>query len=825
MNMLDRLESLLGLRTLNYLNTGSRLSRIFRAVWFRPNSLGGQIESKDEKHPVLRFLALLLGILTHAILDLLNPIFGLVKLLLKPVKLLNQLLNRSLDTFVRKGKPQKPIVAMSQLVQQSLILKSALILLGGLMFLFVAQASLPLIGQWVFVSICYVFAQFFRRLPKRLAHLSLMMLTLLLLARYVFWRLTSSLDLVPGMETFMGYTLLMAEAYTWLILVLGFVQVSWPMERKPRQLDMAPEEWPDVDVFIPTYNEPLSVIKPTIYAARTMDWPVGKLTVYLLDDGHRPDFEAFAMQAGVEYISRPDNSHAKAGNINYALKHTNGEFIAIFDCDHIPCRSFLQTTMGWMLSNPKNSLVQTPHHFFSADPFEKNYDMFRKVPNEGELFYGLLQDGNDFWNATFFCGSCALIRRKPLEEVGGIAIETVTEDAHTSLKMHSLGYESVYLSTPQAAGLATESLAGHIGQRIRWARGMAQIFRTDNPFFKKGLSIFQRICYANAMLHFFYGIPRLIFLCMPGAFLFFEYHVLNAAALTIMSYAMPQLIFANYTNSVIQGKYRRSFWSEIYETVLSWYIVLPTTVAFINPKYGKFNVTAKGGLIKESYFDTNIAKPYLLLMLINLLAFGIGLFRLFVWNTHETGTVLMNLGWCVFNLFLLGAAVGVATEAPQDSVHHRVRMAIPALLRLPGGYTINCFTADYSSAGLGLMVADTSVLQHASRVQVGLYRGDREFLFPATLHIHDDGLVDAIFQPLSPEQEAQLIQCTFGRADAWLDWKEDDTPDQALAGLVDVLRKGMTGYSRLFSWLNYGVIYGLRRLYIGRNRSSSDRLL
>jgi len=264
----------------------------------------------------------------------------------------------------------------------------------------------------------------------------------------------------------------------------------------------------------------------------------------------------------VEYISRPDNSHAKAGNINYALKHTHGQYVAIFDCDHIPTRSFLQTSMGWFSRDPKCVLVQTPHHFFSADPFERNFNSFRQMPNEGSLFYGLIQDGNDYWNASFFCGSCAVIESKALLEVGGIAVETVTEDAHTALKLHSLGYNSVYLNNIQAAGLATETLAGHIGQRIRWARGMAQIFRTDNPMFKKGLSVFQRICYSNAMLHFFYGIPRMIFLIMPMAYLFFEQHLINAAAVTILSYALPQLIISSYTNSVIQGKYRRSFWSE-----------------------------------------------------------------------------------------------------------------------------------------------------------------------------------------------------------------------------------------------------------------------
>ncbi|MDI9229739.1 glycosyltransferase family 2 protein, partial [Serratia bockelmannii] len=159
------------------------------------------------------------------------------------------------------------------------------------------------------------------------------------------------------------------------------------------------------------------------------------------------------------------------------------DYVAIFDCDHVPTRSFLQLTMGWFLKDHRLAMLQTPHHFFSPDPFERNLGRFRQTPNEGSQFYGLVQDGNDTWDAAFFCGSCAVLRRTALDEIGGIAVETVTEDAHTSLRLHRQGYTSAYIRIPQAAGLATESLSAHIGQRIRWARGMVQIFRLDNPLF------------------------------------------------------------------------------------------------------------------------------------------------------------------------------------------------------------------------------------------------------------------------------------------------------------------------------------------------------
>jgi cellulose synthase (UDP-forming) len=641
-----------------------------------------------------------------------------------------------------------------------------------------------------------------RRAPGRLATLLIVMLSMLMAGRYAWWRTTQTLHLPDPMEAVIGYVLFAAELYTWIVLLLGYMQTAWPLNRKPYPLPDDLSTWPTVDVFIPTYNEPLSVVQPTVHAATGMDWPHDKLNIYLLDDGRREEFRRFAEAAGVGYIVRDEHSHAKAGNINHALTITHGEYIAIFDCDHIPVRSFLQTTMGQFLADPNCAVVQTPHHFFSPDPFERNFDTFHRVPNEGSLFYGLIQDGNDFWNATFFCGSCAIIKRAPLEEIGGIAIETVTEDCHTSLRLHRRGYNSAYLRTVQSAGLATESLSGHIGQRIRWARGMAQIFRVDNPWTGKGLSLFQRICYSNAMLHFFYGIPRIVFLLMPGAYLFFGLHMINTQAVIILAYVLPYLFLSNLANSRIQGQFRHSFWAEIYESVLAWYIVLPTTMALINPKLGKFNVTAKGGQIYNEYLDWTISKPYLVLLGINIAAMLAGLFRL-VFVRSEPATVLMNMAWGTINLIVLGAAVGVAQEARQVRVSHRIPLSVPATLMLPDGRTLACTTENYSVGGLGLIVpahAAVAALTNGERIGVCLARGMTEHYFPGIVARIADRRVGVRLE-LTEASERELIQCTFGRADAWLTWEETPAADAPLHGLREVVAMGYQGYLRLIDAL------------------------
>jgi len=674
----------------------------------------------------------------------------------------------------------------------------ALILLGGGMLYAVAcTAPLSMTGQLQFGAVTVGAALLIRRLPGRFSMLLLALLALLATARYAWWRSVATLDFHTPGDMMVGYALFVAEAYTWLVQLFGLVQTAWPLKRFVTPLPADPRTWPTVDVFVPTYNEPLSVVSPTVFAAQGIDWPADKLRIYLLDDGDRPEFREFAREAGVHYLTREDNRHAKAGNINRALERTHGEYVAIFDCDHVPARSFLQTTMGTFIRDPKCAMVQTPHHFFSPDPFERNLSTFHRVPNEGYLFYGLVQAGNDLWNASFFCGSCAVIKRTALEEVGGIAVETVTEDAHTALKLHRRGYTTAYLPTVQAAGLATESLAGHIKQRTRWARGMAQIFRIDNPFLGRGLSLFQRLCYGNAMLHFFYGIPRLVFLTMPMAYLFFQMHFIHAPALTIVSYALPYLALANIANSRMQGGFRHSFWAEVYESVLAWYVALPTAIAVLSPKHGKFNVTDKGGRIDEGYLDWTVSRPYILLVMLNALALTVGVYKLMLLDSSEAPTVLMNMFWTSYNLVMLGAALCVAREAKQVRVTHRIEMRVPAILSLGDGRMIASTTSDYSMGGFGLTLPAGLNLDLQQPMRVCVSRGEQEFSFPVQPVRIEGNRLGVRFENLDIDAQRQLVQCTFGRADAWVKWHDTEVADMPLRGLKEVLEVGLAGYARL----------------------------
>ncbi len=656
--------------------------------------------------------------------------------------------------------------------------------------LLIAVATVPLNPRQQAILAVTAAIVFFiaNRFKGRAVSVFLVVLSLAVSLRYIFWRVTETLDFGSFAELVLGIGLAVAEMYAIIVLVLGYVQTLWPLERKPIPMPDDIALWPTVDVYVPTYNEPMSIVRATVLGCIAMDWPPEKMRVYLLDDGRRDEFREFAAECGIGYITRNDNLHAKAGNLNNAMAQTEGEFICIFDSDHVPTRAFLQMTMGWMIAEPRNALVQTPHHFYSPDPFQRNLAAGTRVPAEGNMFYGLVQDANDYWNSAFFCGSCAVLRRVALEEIGGFAVETVTEDAHTMLKMHRRGWDSCYLRLPLAAGLATERLILHIGQRVRWARGMIQIFRLDNPMFGPGLTIGQRICYLQAMGHFFFALPRIVFLTAPLAFLLFGLNIIAASPLAIVSYALPHIFHSVATNSRLQRNNRHSFWSEIYETVLALFLVRVTIVTLFAPRRGKFNVTNKGGLLENGYFDLGAVYPNLILAFFLVAGVIRGLFGLLFLKTEllTFQALLLNSIWGFFSLLTVLAALAVGRETRQVRSRARVRATVPVAIYLPDGRAVSGITQDLSQGGSSVVAERPLGVTDGSLVQFEFIIGGEPVVVPARLLRWDARFMQVSFQPANVADEAAIVQVVFGRADAWTDWSAYPV-DRPMASLFRVL--------------------------------------
>ncbi|MCF3637852.1 UDP-forming cellulose synthase catalytic subunit, partial [Komagataeibacter intermedius] len=619
----------------------------------------------------------------------------------------------------------------------------------------------------------------------------LMMLSLLVSLRYIVWRLTATVQFDNWLQTGLAVLLLLAEAYALMTLCLSYFQMAWPLRRKEHPLPDDMTQWPSVDVFVPSYNEELSLVRSTVLGALDLDWPADRLNVYILDDGRRKAFHDFAVAAGAGYIIRAENNHAKAGNLNHALAVTDSPFAVIFDCDHVPTRGFLRRTIGWMMADPRLALLQTPHHFYAPDPFQRNLAGGMHVPPEGNMFYGLVQDGNDFWDATFFCGSCAVIRREAVMGIGGFATETVTEDAHTALKMQRRGWGTAYLREPLAAGLATERLILHIGQRVRWARGMIQIMRLDNPMLGAGLRWEQRLCYLSAMSHFLFAIPRLTFLVSPLAFLFLGQNIIAASPLAISVYALPHIFHSVVTLSRIEGRWRYSFWSEIYETSLALFLVRITIVTLLQPHKGKFNVTDKGGLLARGYFDWDAVYPNVILAGVLCAALLRGVFGI-VWQFHDRlalQSFILNTLWVVISLIIVLASIAVGRETRQTRNAPRVSVRLPVVVTDAHGRQMAGHTRDISLGGLavGTRLAAPDMVGGTVTVRYDNARDGIHVGVPARVLEARDGALRLQWAVRDLADERQVVSMVFGRNDAWASWA-DFAPDRPLRSLAMVFR-------------------------------------
>ena len=514
------------------------------------------------------------------------------------------------------------------------------------------------VGAGVSALVLLVIGLLFRQERGRRWILSL---SLLLYIRYMVWRALYTIPTDDVNSMIIGWIVYLAELYG-LCQFCFFTYQSWsPTNRQPAPIT----NYPSVDIMVTVVDEPLSLLRQTLVGCLAQEYPKDRFKVHVLDDGHRLEAKKLATALGCGYLRRPDRPrHAKAGNLNNALRLTDGDLIAVFDVDHVPARTFLKETVGFF-DDPKVAIVQTPHHFYNPDIFQRNLRVGDLVKNEQALFFRSLQAGRDSHNSAFFAGSGGLFRRQPLEEIGGFQTQTITEDIHTSMNLHAKGYRSCYLNRVLSAGLMPETFEGYLKQRKRWAMGCIQILLRDNPLTKRGLTVPQRLDYFGSIFYFFFGLPRVICLIAPLSSLLFhtppiQANVLQLSLFFFSFYAASALVM----RPVSRGS-RNPFWSDIYELAMCFALSAVAFKALISPRKERaFEVTPKGQRVKRNTFaELTLAWPHLIIfgLLAGGLVLGIQSFR------HGTGDpgLPVSIFWGSVNLLLLTIAMFVASEQTQ----------------------------------------------------------------------------------------------------------------------------------------------------------------
>ena len=415
----------------------------------------------------------------------------------------------------------------------------------------------------------------------------MMSLSLVSSSTYIAYRLTYTLRFETLGAATASLLVFFAELYGIFLMFLYFWQIweTTPVGKKP------PLPGRSVDVLVPTYDEDVQLLHGTLQSMVALDYPHN---VYVLDDGNRPEVAALAEKLGVHYIARDNNLHAKAGNLNNALNQTTGEFVAVFDADHIVRRHFLTTTLGHF-EDESVAFVQTPHSFYNFDSYSSTYSPHAAdYWEEGDLFHHCVQNGKANANANVFCGSAAIFRRRALEEVGLIATETITEDMHTGLRLHARGWKSVSLDERLVAAQAAPDVTAYQTQRLRWGEGNLSILRHDNPLTMPGLTLTQRVHYVGSVLGWTTGLARLVLYLTPMAMLTMGIQPFANVCFTLVLLVLCHVVFS-YVALKVSGDGHFRIWRNELGAMTSFWVHVRAVWRVVIGKRSRFKVTSKRG--------------------------------------------------------------------------------------------------------------------------------------------------------------------------------------------------------------------------------------
>jgi cellulose synthase (UDP-forming) len=420
--------------------------------------------------------------------------------------------------------------------------------------------------------------RFFDRHPQSLRAFAI--LALLWGVGYLTWRIGWSAE---GANPVLYAMLLVTEVYG--LWALG--ALAWYSWSRPRAVRPPATPSRGVDVYVCTYNEPVEVVAATLAGCRALSYPH---TTYLLDDGRRPEMEELAKIAGARYLTRPDNSNAKAGNINAALSRTEGELVLMLDADHVPMPDALDAMVGYF-DDERVALVQSPHDFFNHDSVQ-HYVVGR---HEQSLFYRVVCPGKNRHGAAYWCGSAALLHREALLEIGGVATETIAEDFHTTIRLQRYGWTSCYHDEVLVQGLAPHDLNGYLLQRDRWARGNLAVFTLpESPLRARELRPLQRLSYFASLAAYLAPPMRLLLLATLGLVLWTGALPMTVSALALAALWLPTVSLNLLAGSALARGYMRIGETAHYE-LLTMEIYTRALRCIVRPGRTAFKVTPKQG--------------------------------------------------------------------------------------------------------------------------------------------------------------------------------------------------------------------------------------
>lgn len=547
---------------------------------------------------------------------------------------------------------------------------------------------------------------------------------------YIVWRLFFTIpdhQIYGWLATICGILLAVSETLSMLEGSEHFVRLRNKIT--PEMPEVPHALFPHVDVLIATHNEEVDLLYKTVNGCKHMDYPdKSKVHIYLCDDTNRPEMAELARKMKVGYFGLAENKLAKAGNLNNALRKTTSPWVVTFDADMIPTHNFLMETIpytflpqmkkkedgSWAMRaedeldpNYKIGFIQTPQSFYNPDLFQFNFYSEQRIPNEQDYFFREVNVGRNASNAPIYAGSNTLISRQALDEVGGIAEGTITEDFETGINIQSKGYTCFAIDKALAHGLSPTDIDSLIRQRVRWGRGCVSSLRHVHLLTNPNLKLNTKISYLSCWLYWWTFFRRFIYILSPVLFVLFNIPVVICSLPELLLIWLPSFALYNHTLKVVSGKIRNKRWSNTIDTVIFPYMVIPIIMETLFIEQKKFNVTKK----TRSTTSRNtmmLALPQIILLVLDGLALIIATTTALF--TQNYGAIIV-IYWLAVNALHLTMAIFFMSGRRNLRVNDRFIASIPVEISYMGKKLYGV-TADISETGMSILTDQTQYMPH-----------------------------------------------------------------------------------------------------------------
>ncbi len=491
-----------------------------------------------------------------------------------------------------------------------------------------------------------------KNIAKFILYLISIVLTLAYIIYRIFFTLPTKLGIVSMIFAIIVLFVEIWESIDFFIYFLNILSVNVKNPKIPKINNNT--IYPDIDIFIATYNEDQNILKRTIDACLNLQYPEkDKLHIYICDDGNRREIENLAKSLNINYISRSNNKDSKAGNYNNAVSKTTSPYIATFDADMAPTPDFLMKTLPFFLKNNKEKIgfVQLPQSFINPDIFQYRFRLEDKLPFEQEYFYHSIQLAKNETNSAIYCGTNTLFNRQAIIDANGFATGTLTEDIATGMLIESKGYKCIALPDVGAYGISVEDFNGFAKQRSRWASGCIQTLKKYKIFKIKGLTFRQKLEYLSCVSYWFFGIRRFIYLLAPLLFSIFGIIIVDCDLKLFLSIWLPTYLLKRFALDFLQGKRRSSTWNKIYEIILTPILAPRTIKELFGLKQTKFEVTPKNSATHSmTTSNKKILLSHSILLILNIIGFAMCFARVY---DAQISNYILSFVWTFSNIFYL----------------------------------------------------------------------------------------------------------------------------------------------------------------------------